>query len=102
MADFHDDPLRGRLRLVSSTEATTGWQDVVPKELSKGRTGYRVKMRLDPENSNDQTYIKGVTRDTPREAAIWRAQYIHDNPFPPKQPGNKKVRLAPGSICFLD
>ena len=94
MDDFHDNLLRGRLPLVCSTESSTGWQDVLPKLLLGGRTGYHVKMRLDPENCNDQTYIKGTTRDTPREAAIWCAQYIYNNTFLPKDPGIKKVRLA--------
>ena len=61
---------------------------------SSGRSGYRVKMNTDPENTVGQTYIKGKSRDTARETAIWRAQYIHNNPFPAKRPETTKVRPA--------
>ena len=94
MDDFYDDPVRGRLLLVRSGESETGWKEVLGRELAGGRWGYRVKMNTDPENTIGQTYIKGNSRGTAREAAIWRAQYIFDNPFPAKRPETTKVRPA--------
>ena len=95
MEMWYDDVLRGRLRLVGSNDSSTGWRDVVPKKMGRGRTGYRVKMCIDPENCTKQTYIPGDTVDEPRKAAVWRAQYMYDHPFPAKRPNTKKVCFRP-------
>ena len=50
---------------------------------------------IDPENCTKQTYIPGDTVDEPRKAAVWRAQYIYDHPFPAKRPNTKKVCFRP-------
>ena len=51
--------------------------------------GYNVKMRLDPNNSKVQAILKGGAVPTPREAAIRRAEFVAEHPFPPKAAGRK-------------
>ena len=66
-----------------------GWQDVVDAKLAGGKEGYRVKMRLDPNNSKAQDFLKGKALPTAREAAIRRAEYMAEHPFPPRKAGLK-------------
>ena len=66
-------------------------QAVVDK-LAGDKVGYRVKMRKDPNNSIVQDFVAGKALGTPREAAIRRAEWVAEHPFPPKAAG-RKVRL---------
>ena len=85
------------VQLVRSEANDYGWQDVVPKKLARGKVGYNVKMRLDPENSSVQSFLKGGAVASPRAAAIRRAEFVAEHPFPPKAAGRKVC-----CPCYLD
>jgi hypothetical protein len=51
--------------LVHSEDNPFGWLDVVQANLAGGRVGYRVKMRMDPNNSKVQDFVKGAALGTP-------------------------------------
>ena len=88
--DQHFSERLGKLlQLERSEDNSTGWLDVYTVKLAQGRAGYRVKMRKDPNNSKAQDLVKGAAVSTPREAAIRRAEFVAENPFPPKDPGRK-------------
>ena len=76
---------------------TGGWLDVVPKKLAGDKVGYHVKMpgRKDPNNSGAQDTLPGKALDTPREAAIRRAEWIAEHPFPPKAEAARCARPLP-------
>ena len=67
--------------------------------LSGGRMGYRVKMRKDPNNSKAQDVVAGKALGTPCEAAIRRAEWTAEIPFPSKAHG-RKVRLPLCPVLF--
>ena len=88
--EWHFSERLGRwVELVRSTDNTLGWQDVVTANLARGRVGYHVKMRKDPNNSKVQDRVAGEALASPREAAIRRAEWIAENPFPPKAAARK-------------
>lgn len=88
--DWHFSERLGKwLLLVRSEDNPFGWQDVIPAKLAGGKVGYRVKMRKDPNNSKVQDFVAGRALGTAREAAIRRAEWVAENPFPPKAAGRK-------------
>ena len=92
MADSHYSQRLGKWLQLERSEASLkggGWLDVVPKKLAGDKVGYHVKMRKDPNNSGAQDTLPGKALDTPREAAIRRAEWIAEHPFPPKAAGRK-------------
>ena len=98
--DRHFSQRLGRwVELERSEDNPSGWLDVVEAKLSGGRVGYRVKMRKDPNNSKAQDFVAGKALGAPREAAIRRAEWVAENPFPPKASG-RKVRLPLCPILF--
>ena len=95
MGDEHFSARLGKWLILERSENNpTGWLDVYPAELARGRVGYRVKMRKDPNNSKAQDWVKGIAMPTPRDAAIRRAEYVAENPFPPKDPGRRLLQTA--------
>ena len=46
-------------------------------------------MRMDLNNSNAQDFVNGAAVGALREAVICRAEWVAENPFPPKDPGQK-------------
>ncbi len=96
--NWHFSELLGRsAELVRCQDNPFGWLDVVVAKLAGGKPGYRVKMRLDPNNSKAQDFLKGSALPTPRAAAIRRAEHVAENPFPPKEEGRKVCFAA--SVC---
>ena len=92
MADTHYSTRLGKWLQLERSEANLkggGWLDVVPKKLAGDKVGYHVKMRKDPNNSGAQDTLPGKALDSPREAAIRRAEWISEHPFPPKAAGRK-------------
>ena len=93
--DWHYFQRLGRwVELERSETNAFGWLDVVDAKLAGGKKGYRIKMRLNPNNSKAQDFLKGCALPTPRAAAIRRAEYVAENPFPPKEEGRKVCSLC--------
>ena len=102
MADTHFSTRLGNWLQLERSEANNkghGWLDVVPKRLAGDKVGYHVKMRKDPNNSKAQDFVAGKALGTPREAAIRRAEWVAEHPFPPKDAG-RKVRLLMCPFLF--
>ena len=57
--DWHFSQRLGRwVELVRSQDNPFGWLDVVDAKLARGEEGFRVKMRLDPNNSRRRIFSK--------------------------------------------
>ena len=86
MDDFYDDPIHGHLVLKRGI-GQTGYEGITPKALAGGKVVYMAKTRLDL-NKKGQTTLPGSFR-SPREAAIFLATYLKENPPVPKVAGKK-------------
>ena len=103
MADSHYSQRLGKWLQLERSEASLkggGWLDVVPKKLAGDKVGYHVKMRKDPNNSGAQDTLPGKALDTPREAAIRRAEWIAEHILSRRRPLAARCARALCPILF--
>lgn len=92
MEDQYQHPLHGQLVLKRSLKNDTGYENIIKKWCkAKKAWQFYAKCRLDL-NSSKQDVLEGSGCDTAKEAAIYMAVYLIENPPVPKQAGKVRAR----------